>query len=374
MPDTIQRQLALQDQHLHYLALGLHGPGRKWLSEHDSELAPELAARLAFQLKTEPSDAQLAASGTAHSAAWQGWLALYQGQFMQAEQQLALAWQTPGDVSDDAMLRCDIALGLGRLYTRSGHWQTARNWLLTGMRLARQHNRQFDIVRCYGALGELLLRAGHSRSAQLCLSAAYNLLPPGGGQRPRQLNYMASALMRNGDMYKAESLLMTSLFMAVDEGDHESLWHSLARLQILHLRKPECGHADARQALQSDLPAPVSVATAMYYLARAALLQKSDIAGARSALQTAINLTEAGFPVEHAWAKRALAALNGDRPGPMLPAALSRLQCIPAPAHTEVLHADIQVLSFSGHNGFSWLAPAPAGAVLTLQEFDAFFF
>lgn len=376
MSDSIRKQLALQDTHLQYLTFGHHGHGRQWLNTDDATACPELAARMAFHLKTEPTAAQLAACEPAQAAAWRGWMLFYQGRFMAAEPELIHAWRALPASAPDTALECDIALGLGRLYTRSGHWRQAMGWLLAGLRLARGHGRQFDIIRCYGALGELLLRAGYPHQAQLYLATSCHLLPPGSGQRPRQLNYLASALMRNGDLYKAESLLMTSLFMAVDEQDNESLWHSLARLQILHLRQADCGYADARQALNGELPAPVPIATAMYHLARAALLQASAPESARHELAQAAELTGGRFPVEHAWSRRSLAALDRAHAGSFLPAEATRLTCHTAPAARSVLDADLTSLALPPHNGFDWLdEPArPDRPALSLFEFDAFFF
>jgi hypothetical protein len=67
----------------------------------------------------------------------------------------------------------------------------------------------------------------------MCLSSAYNLLPAGSGQRPRQLNYLGTTLARLGEHLRAESVLMTALHMARDLDDKPSQWHAAARLCFL---------------------------------------------------------------------------------------------------------------------------------------------
>lgn len=134
-----------------------------------------------------------------------------------------------------------------------GYFATARDWLLYAGDLARRHDRLYDTVRSFGALGDLLLRSGHHQQALFCLNSAHQFLPPGAGERSRQMNYLATALMRLGtrrDRAAAEDLLMQSFYLAQDTNDLTSMLHSLARLQFLYLdrQQPE---RDASQLLES---------------------------------------------------------------------------------------------------------------------------
>lgn len=194
---------------------------------------------------------QVAALPPAAAACLQGWRAYYGGDLEQARQFFAKAQAAVTPSVADSGLATDIALGFAKVYTRSGHWQTAREWLLYSLSLARKADRLFDSVRGFGALGELFLRAGKTQQALFCLNTAHQLLPPGGGERSRQWNYIASALLRlagTRDLQTAESLLMSSYYLALDSNDFNSACHALARLQILELERDS--HIDVIEKLK----------------------------------------------------------------------------------------------------------------------------
>lgn len=176
---------------------------------------------------------------------WRGWVAYFQGdygaaceQFLAGLKQLAQQDST----TNSPLLKGRLALGLAKVYTRTGHWQSARGWLLHALDQARRANSLLDMVKGYGALGELLLRGGHPRDALFCLGTARELLPAGAAERARQWNYLASALMRLNtarDQLAAESLLMSSYYLAMDSKDRTSANHALARLQFLELDRQQ---------------------------------------------------------------------------------------------------------------------------------------
>lgn len=182
----------------------------------------------------------------------QGWQLYYAGDYRPAVAQFAQSLRALN--SQDIRQQVDASLGLGKVYTRSGHWASARSWILSALQLARRGNRQFDLVRGYGALGELFLRAGHPQPALFCLNTAYKLMPIGAAERARQWNYLASVLMRlpePRDQQAAENMLMQSFYLAQDHNDAESAVHALARLQFLELERG--GKRDITQALVANL-------------------------------------------------------------------------------------------------------------------------
>lgn len=172
---------------------------------------------------------------------WRGWLSYFQGNYAAAGEQFIKGLEYLAQHSETAtsqLLKGRLALGLAKVYTRTGHWQSARGWMLHSLDLARQSNSLLDTVKGYGALGELLLRGGYPRDALFCLGTARELLPAGAAERTRQWNYLASALMRlntERDQLAAESLLMSAYYLAMDSADLTSAIHALARLQFLEL-------------------------------------------------------------------------------------------------------------------------------------------
>lgn len=208
-----------------------------------------------------------------HATCWQGWQAYYAGNYHQAWQHFLHGQQLLQQHSGSpwglgTSLPVELALGLAKVYVRVGYWHTSRQWTLHALALARKADRLFDCVRCYGALGELLLRAGHPQQALFCLGTSHRLLPPGAGERSRQWNYLASALLRLGteaERQSAESLLMSSFYLSQDDGDANSTCHALARLQFLALDRNQ--NHDAVTTLRAEqLPEHASEAVPKGFL------------------------------------------------------------------------------------------------------------
>ncbi|ANE56529.1 tetratricopeptide repeat protein [Methylomonas sp. DH-1] len=293
---------------------------------------------------------------------WRGWRVYYQGDYSQAAQHFIEAWRVMSD-KFLSMGQADVALGLGKVYTRTGHWRAARDWLLKALAIGRQQNRLFDIVQGYGALGELLLRGGHPQAAYTCLSTAYHILPPGSGQRPRQLNYLASALLRCGETLRAESLLMTSIHLAHDKGDSDSVWHALARLQFLCIddNRSSKGHFnDVTDVLRDYVPQTDNNSIALGFLrvGQALLACRSGHqAEALAKIQVAKSFFETRFPFEHWWALQLEAFLMGN--SSVTDAGCQKLLALNpvfSPASPNVLDMSWQRLHLSETNGFMSLA------------------
>lgn len=196
---------------------------------------------------------------------WLAWLAYNQGELEKAISLFNNSFKALNR-HQDAGLAVDVSLGLGRLYTRAGYFDCARGWLLYAGDVARQHDRLYDTVRSFGALGDLLVRAGYPQQALFCLNTAQQLLPPGAGERSRQMNYLATVLMRLGeptDWATAEDLLMQSYYLAKDTQDVTSMLHSLARLQFLYLDKGQIKE-DICQLL--DFPQDYHAQHALHYI------------------------------------------------------------------------------------------------------------
>lgn len=366
---TIRATLVRQDRHLQRLVHGEQSYSRRWVAEHGSD-DPELAAWLSAELRLSDQPAHLAQAPEALRLPWQGWLDYYRGDYPAAAASFTRAWATLGEAPDEAALAADIALGLGKVYTRSGHWQDARCWLLHSLQQSRDEQRLFGLVQAYGALGELMLRAAQPQAAHACMSTAYHLLPPGSGQQPRQLNYLASTLMRSGAALRAESLLMTSLHMAHDAKDADSVWHALARLQFLLLDDRRQSAPDVLLTLCDYLPTRLTpVAAGFLHVGRAMREQRLGNTGAaRKCLHSALGVLDLpgqALPCERAWVDRLLATLDGLPVAPP-PAVcqLLALEALPAPPGESILDRTWASLALPAENGFAWLCEE-------VESFDA---
>ena len=364
--------LAQQDYHLQSLMQGHHGKAAGWALQQQDERLMSLQAWLGPYLKLPPHDAWLMALPAAYCQGWQGWRAYYAGHLTAAADWLHQAFEACTAAPQDQQLKVESALGLGKVYTRTGHWQAGRAWLLHSLDLARRADRQFDIMRGYGALAELLLRAGHVQAAHACMSTAYHLLPAGKGQQAKQLNYLATALMRSRANLRAESLLMTALYMAKDAGDQESRLHALARLQFLRWDTQGADQGDILEELgeqpEHDMPEPPSAPAASGFLKvgralRALSPSCSDImleAGIQ-ALHQAHEAFGSALPMEQAWAQRLACAHGSD--GYVTPPEVARclaLESLDPPATVAVLDLTWQQLPMPERNGFHWLMESPS--------------
>lgn len=359
---TIDATLARQDCHLQRLVHGQQAFSRQWVEEHGDE-DPALAAWLSAQLKLPDQPGYLTQAPPALRLPWEGWLAYYRGDYPDAAAFFCQAWDATELAADEASLAAaDVALGFGKVYTRSGHWEAARAWLLLSLQLCRDHHRLFGLVQGYGALGELFLRAGQSQAAHAAMSTAFHLLPPGSGQQPRQLNYLASTLMRTGAMLRAQSLLMTSLHMAHDAGDADSVWHALARLQFLAIAHEGAAAPDVQETLGAYVPARVTpVAASFLHVGRAhRYWSRGDTTAARACLHRgleALGSQGQALPCEQTWVERLIVALEGD--GQTLPTSrptgLLDLEPCLAPAVEGVVDRTWAGLPLLDDNGFAWL-------------------
>lgn len=356
------RLLALHDYHLQALVHGHNHEAVRWVNDENGP--PALRDWLAWQLLLPLTPAQRETLPIAHHKAWLGWRHYYSGHFPAAAECLHDACLNLDDSPESQHLLCTAALGLGKVYTRTGHWQAARAWLLLALNTARQADRPFDILRGYGALGELLLRNGHTKEAHACISASYHLLPPGKGQQAKQLNYLATALMRSKKHLRAESLLMSARFMARDSHDHASRLHALARLQFLRWDKQGADNGHILDELSETLPdSPTPVAAGFIYLGQALRGWQAGISSSRAtvrfALQQASEYFGPSLPMEHAWANQLLHQLD-DRPLTPSAAVSDCLALIPylPPPSTAVLDRTWQQLPISNDNGFAWLGHA----------------
>lgn len=132
------------EQHLQWLFQGHQHISRQWLqTEADSD--PELAVWLSLRLRVAlpPERLQLLAPHLRQQLS--GWQLYYQGQYQQAAEQFALAWPVAQEYPD-SISPMDVALGLGKVYTRTGDWSLARNWILYSLALARAQQRLFAIT------------------------------------------------------------------------------------------------------------------------------------------------------------------------------------------------------------------------------------
>lgn len=349
------QQLARLDHFQQYLLVGQH----QYVLDALPSMACDdpIAIWLRIYLRQDLT-AQVEAELPDHYAEqWRGWRAYYRGDYVQASQHFMLAWDAISQLGLAG--QADIALGLGKVYTRTGHWEAARGWLLHSLAIGRQQNRLFDVVQGYGALGELLLRAGHPQAAYSCLSIAYHSLPPGSGQRSRQLNYLASALLHCGELLRAESLLMTSIHLAHDSHDADSVWHALARLQFLRLEDGVNHIADLDDvtvSLQAYVPTSKynPIALGFLYMGQALMAyQGKRPAEALAKIQLAKPLFGVQFPYEHAWALQWEAFLT-DKPIDADATILKLLKhsTVSAPSGHVVLDMSWQRLPLPAENGF----------------------
>ena len=178
---------------------------------------------------------------TANFLSLQGWQAYYQHQYLIAHQYFSEII----DQDDWQQYATDTALGMAKIYTRTGHWQSAQDWCLYYLTLARKNLSHFDIAKGYGALAEIFLRANYPNEALACFQTAYHLMPIGHGQQARQYNFMASVLIRHKEWLRAETLLHTSRQISrnslrlnqKNQDAHVSFLHSSMRLCYLNIMR-----------------------------------------------------------------------------------------------------------------------------------------
>ena len=366
--------MAHHEPHLQLLFHGHQHLSRQWLrDEVDSD--PEFADWLALRLRVPRPPERMERMAPHLRQQSTGWRLYYQGDYHRAAEQFQLAWPAVLPRLHDSHDAIDLALGFGKVYTRTGHWSQARDWILLSLALARARHHLFAVTEGYGALGELLLRAGHAKAAQACMSSAYQLLPPGSGQQAKQLNYLASALMRNGAFLRAESLLMTALHMAHDQGDSDSVWHALARLQFLQLQTENGGH-DVMQGMAAYLPETrTPVACGLLQIGRALwLVRQGNPDQAAPCLDQALSDLGLQLPLERLWAQRLRCALLG-QPYSAETALHRWADTVPVspPALTHVMDRTWAELPLESDNGFACLLQPLGPLTQEAQARTAFF-
>lgn len=227
------------------LYLGQGAKNKTYVAALDSATQKQLNPWLAYVLSSEYSSAEQDENAQLKDfeATSKGWEAYYQHDYLLAHKYFSQSieqdnWQ---------QYALNSALGLAKVYTRTGHWQTARDWCLYYLSLAREGSYHFEVAKGYGALAEIFLRASYANEALACFQTAYHLMPLGQGQQAKQYNFMASALLRNKEALRAEVLLHTSRQISRNLLDLEpnnqdalaSLCHSTLRFYYLNLLQLE---------------------------------------------------------------------------------------------------------------------------------------
>ena len=237
---------------------------------------------------------------------YQGWQAYIAGDYKKSHALFVTAQRNNTDDSYGA------GLGLAKVYTRLGHWEAAKQWLLYELPCARRNNDLYGQAQCYGALGEVFLRANYPKLAYECFGNAFYVLPKGSSQREKQYNYQASALIRTGNLEQAEQCLMSALYLA-DNKQIDSVWHSLARLQFLWLQQNRNESVLACYADYLQQKPLVSVSEGFLYVALAFLETRlENKTKAIGHLTQALSCFEGNFPMEYYWALKILQVLTGD--------------------------------------------------------------
>lgn len=383
-------QLSRYDHHAHALEYGHQGRTRVLLSQaivtNDEPINDWLAAKLKHRWPLS----SVSQWPSVMAEQWHGWQAYYQGSYAQSAQHFTNAWRAIEQGEADLGFVSDIALGLGKVYTRTGHWQVARCWLIYSLAEARRQSDLFNVTQGYGALGELLLRAGHPQEALACFNTAFHVLPTGSGQQSKQLNYLASALIRNRAWLRAESLLKTSIQNAKDMAGREganqeasdSIHHALARLQFLELarhredltRAPDV-LADWGEKLNVNRLLRTPVAEGFLAVGRALRCE------ALNQTETAVTLLAQAqqqfgqqFPMEHYWAERLSQQLLGQPfvVGEYMTQLLALAVIAPPNSHS-VLDDTWQRPAIATSNGFLALTEFNASFLALSQHWQIFF-
>ena len=245
------------------------------------------------------------------SARSSGWVAYFSGEYIQAFEgfKLSLTHQ------DWESVAYDTALGMAKVYTRSGHWQLAKDWTLYHLSLARKLRDDYGLVKGYGALAEIFLRADRPKEALACFQIANQMMPSGQGQLDKQYNFIASALIRNGEYLRAETLLRNSMKLSKDKMTRDtnnraakiSYLHSCSRLSYLKLaqNKPINLTEDMLQVLSEVKARSARVPTGFIRVAQMIEATRSNEAStALFYLHQAAEMFAECAPMELKWVER----------------------------------------------------------------------
>lgn len=206
-----------------------------------------------------------------------------------------------------------IALGLAKVYTHIAHWRLARDWCLVALAQARAEDDLAQVSHGYGALGEILLRAGRPMAAFEAFELSFRLAQAGAGAVERRLNCLAGALSRCGENVVVETLLMSALHLAAGR-DPVSLRYSLARLQFHYLT------VGRDTLVAEELPEFAGEHCPAFepdaYLAMGQAFAEARLGRTEAAIASA-GLAERRFlpamPLEAFWARRLRGLLEGER-------------------------------------------------------------
>ena len=361
-------ELAAYDRHARRLDVGLQAYSRRTLANPECDHTNPANNWIACRLGLPWPENSVNTWPPAMQQQWRGWQTFYQGQYAKSAQHFNQAAQH-NPPHDPLGLQGNIALGLGKVYTRTGHWQAARTWILQGLSHARSPHDMFGVVQGYGALGELFVRSGHCREALACMSITFHLMPPGAGQQSKQLNFMASALIRNREYLRAESLLQTALHTANDlsvrhhnqslqREARDSILHAKARLQFLELDKNQMEATDLFPQTDTDnhSPAGLHIAEGFLCMGRAFVAcQQDNHPLAITCVHRAGSAFGDTYPMERHWAALLEAKVKGlplpDRQD--IAALISMTPELPTQTGANILDQTWEQTPLPEDNGFS---------------------
>lgn len=249
----------------------------------------------------------------------EGWRAYFQGCYIEAYAH----FQASISHTDWQKYAYDAALGIAKIYTRSGHWQSAQEWTLYYLSLARCLRDDFGLTKGYGALAEVYLRANQPQAALACFQIANQLMPLGQGQLDKQYNFIASALMRNNEELRAETLLRNSIKMSIDKLEHDaddmsakiSYLHSQSRLSYLYLERNQSIEPTERLVLLLDeLTHPALYVPAGFVLSALAIeaIKNGQYDTATKYLSSSLSAFGESAVMERQWIQRLLDGLLGN--------------------------------------------------------------
>ncbi len=373
------------DCHMHLLEYGHQSDTRQMLKQNPNSTV--VNDWLAAKLKSNKPLSSAQQWPKVMTAQWQGWQNYYLGHYANAAIHFAKGWQLIQQGEAELGFKKDIALGLGKVYTRTGHWHSAREWLLLFLAESRQAGDLFGATQGYGAIGELLLRANHPQEALACFNIAFHTLPVGSGQQSKQLNYLASALMRNNEWLRADTLLKTSIQNARDMlGRHgatqeasDSIHHALARLQFLELARHGHNAQDVvdiwGNTLRINTLKTTPIAQGLLAVGRAlCCLNLQQHNEALTYLAHAQNHLKSMYPMEHGWAVQLTQCLTGQ---PMLVLdniqQLIQLEPLVAPCYGNILDHTWHNPVLPYTNGFAELINPHATLNTLRQQWRIFF-
>lgn len=295
MADTSpSEKLGLLKKLFHHLNVG----DDKSIAKITEALGPDIGSEYAshflkkWQNKTNsPKDAL--------SLCLDGWSNYYSAKYVEAGRLFSEAWDCQGAWDSWS------ALGKGKVCSDLGHWYDALRWLMVALDLARTENDFNRMAESYGAMGEVLYRAGAFRQAFELFSTDSRLLPSGSNHHFRLKNYIAFCLGRLGRFELARPILWESYFGTQDH-DPSSATFSLASLFVLsvYTKKDELF-----QRLKQLPPLAIGIGTEM---PRAFIqicyaywdCQNGDRKESEQHLNNALNLLNKHYPVEHFWVTR----------------------------------------------------------------------